>query len=213
MGVCSRRWGVVDFWEYPAMRIKPRGSDAERRAAVKADLDRARAIGPLQDPVCMPDCPDHTAGVHCHRSCVKAPVRLSSDPDAFPIEPLIAPLVFEIKRLGVFEPCWSCEGHNDNAGTLWKVPRVWFYADSVAHVRALAEAVATLSTRNRLTVPWHVVLTHSDPDNPDTSFSLEPAVDAAHAQLPALQADIERLAAGVAEEFRKACEDIATHAG
>jgi len=52
----------------------------------------------------------------------------------FPIESGIAPLVFELKRLGVFEPCWSCEGHNDPGGNLWKIPRVWFYCDSVVQV-------------------------------------------------------------------------------
>ena len=40
---------------------------------------------------------------------------LSSDPERYPIEPGIVPLVFALRGLRVFEPCWSCEGHDATA--------------------------------------------------------------------------------------------------
>ena len=95
----------------------------------------------MQAPVCVDACPDYDLRAGCRRDCAKAPARLSSDPDRFPVEEKIAPLVFELKKLGVFFPCWSCEGHNDPSGKLWKLPRVWFYADSVVHLRLLSDAI------------------------------------------------------------------------
>jgi hypothetical protein len=43
------------------------------------------------------------------------------------LEPLIESLDFELKNLPV-----------------WKIPRIWFYADSVEHIRTLADAVNRL---------------------------------------------------------------------
>lgn len=92
---------------------------------------------------------------------------LTSDA-AFPIEPLIAPLVYEMKRSGAFEPCWSCEGHNGADGALLKAPTVWFYC-APSYLRLLAGGLARL----RLHAPWRVVITHSDTDNPEPTFALE----------------------------------------
>lgn len=101
------------------------------------------------------------------------PLALTSDP-AYPIESLIVPLVFELNRAPGFKPCWSCEGHVAADGRLWKVPRVWFYADSLVHVRVLAEALASMAAGGATHVPWRVQVTHTDDANPDTLFSLEP---------------------------------------
>jgi hypothetical protein len=188
------------------MRIKAADHRPQARDALKRAMVRARTEGPVPEPVCSPCCPNYEARVGCHRRCEHAPVRLSSDPEAYPIEPRVAPLVFELKRLGVFDPCWSCEGHDHDhtPGALWKVPRVWFYADSVQHVRALSEALADLAIERRLSTPWRVVVTHSDDGNPATAFSLEPDAQPG-AVLSRLQADLDVLAETVAERFRAAC--------
>ncbi|MDJ0949419.1 MAG: hypothetical protein QNJ94_10900 [Alphaproteobacteria bacterium] len=124
---------------------------------------------------------------------------LSSDPNGYPLEAGIAPLVFEFNRLGVFDPCWSCEGHIGTDGDLWKVPRVWFYAESVVHVRVLAECLQDLSIAGRLNGTWQVVVTYSDSDNADTAFSLEPVVKDPIPSLGALQRDV----ATIAEELHR----------
>ena len=125
------------------------------------------------------------------------------------MEPLVAPLVFEIKKLGVFYPCWSCEGHADQAGNTLKIPRVWFYSDSVVHIRALTVAIDRLFNAGRLAARWHVVLTYSDPGNPDTTFSLEPEA-AADTSLSQLQGDLRVMADELARHFWLACDALAT---
>lgn len=120
---------------------------------------------------------------------------MSSDPERYPLENCIVPLVFELKRLEAFHPCWSCEGHNRPDGSLWKLPRVWFYCESVIHLRVLADAVKALHVAEKLSVPWRVALTHSDNDNTDTTFSLEPNIEGITVTLPALQRDVDTIAA------------------
>lgn len=187
------------------MRIAPR--PAARKSSVAREVRRAHALGPMPDPVCCSDCADYTAATRCHRYCPAAPCRLSSEGDRSPVEPLVAPLVFELKKLGVFHPCWSCEGHADKAGRLQKIPRVWFYADSVVHVRALAEALNKL-VAGRLSARWQVVLTHSDAVNPDTTFSLQPELDPENS-LNALHSDLRVLADELASAFWLACDALA----
>ncbi len=193
------------------MRIEPRQDSAARKRMVVRDVRRAHALGPMLDPVCCAHCADYRPPPGCHRYCPAAPRRLSSEGERSPVEPLVAPLVFELKKLGMFHPCWSCEGHADEAGELQKIPRVWFYADSVVHIRCLAEAVNRLSGASRLSARWQVVLTYSDPDNPDTTFSLEPASTGGVA-LPALQRDLRVMAEELALVFWRVCNSLAAQA-
>jgi hypothetical protein len=93
-------------------------------------------------------------------------------------------------------------GHTNQAGDLWKLPRIWFYSDSVVHVRALADAIDRLYAAR-----WRLVLTHSDAANPDTTFSLEPE-PAAGSVLSALQADLRVVAGELARQFVLACDAL-----
>ena len=161
----------------------------------------------MPDPACCAGCPDYRRSIGCHRNCPAAPQRLSSEGERSPVEPSVAPLVFELKRLGVFHPCWSCEGHTDQAGALSKIPRVWFYSDSVVHLRALADAIDHLHAARRLSARWHLVLTYSDPANPDTTFSLEPESAAANS-LTALQGDLRVMSDTLGREFLLACDTL-----
>lgn len=135
--------------------------------------------GRICDAKCVsacPDCGSTACQCRCSADCPVAPLLLSSDPENYPIEPAIMPLVFEMKRLGVFRPCWSCEGHQSPDGSVWKIPRVWFYSDSEVHLRLLSDGLKDLRIAKRLNCPWQVAVTFSDPENPETTFSLEPAV-------------------------------------
>jgi hypothetical protein len=132
---------------------------------------------------------------------------LSTDPTS-PIETRIVPLVFELKRAGVFHPCWSCEGHDDPAGRLQKIPRVWFYANSVVHLRALGKVVDRLVTEKSLSARWQIVLTYSDLANPDTTFSLEPANENGDLDLGHLHNDIVVIAQSLKQNFRSACDRL-----
>ena len=97
-------------------------------------------------------------------------------------------------------------GHADQAGNTLKIPRVWFYSDSVVHIRALTDAVNRLFLARRLAVRWHVTLTYSDPGNTDTTFSLEP--ESAGASLSELQGDLRALANELAQHFWSACDAL-----
>jgi len=124
------------------------------------------------------------------------------------VEPLVAPLVFELKRLGVFYPCWSCEGHADQTGKLRTIPRVWFYADSVVHIRGLAEAVNRLFNEHRLSARWNVIVTYSDADNPDTTFSLEPQATTEFS-LNGLHGDLRVMSEELEQTFWTICDTLA----
>lgn len=170
-------------------RLAKSAFDWQRIRQELADLMKPDAVRP---PVCSPDCQKYNE-IKCNRYCPDASAMLSSEPD-YPLEPNITPLVFELKRLGAFSPCWSCEGHNDKDGKLWKIPRVWFYADSVVHIRVLADAIAELYLAEKLNSRWEIVLTMSDPDNADTSFSLQPNVKEGEFKLGELQKDVDTIA-------------------
>jgi hypothetical protein len=168
------------------------GADAER---LREDLDEMLEADRRTGPVCGAAC-QRPGSPDCSRHCPDIPRALSSDPERYPLETRIAPLVFELKRLGVFEPCWSCEGHLKHDGTLWKLPQVWFYCRSVVHVRVLADGVKDLHVAGKLSAPWQVALTHSDDDNADTTFALKPALDRdTPGNLAGLQRDIDTIAA------------------
>ena len=187
------------------MRIKRHAGNAD---TFRAEIESACAPG-VEGRVCGDHCTVACArcgssGCQCRCSphCTDAPRGLSSDP-AFPIETLIAPLVFEMKRLGLFEPCWSCEGHARPDGAMHKSPSVWFYAKAMVHVRLLADGLVKLHGAGRLHTPWRVTVTFSDPNNPDTTFALEPALSAeAPVKLAQLQSDIAEIARALPDLMR-----------
>lgn len=183
------------------MKIGKRKDDRNRTSGVRNDIDVILRSGSDIEPVCAPNCPN--AGPNCSRHCSDIPRMASSDPDKHPLETLIAPLVFELKRLKAFIPCWSCEGHCAPDGTLWKIPRVWFYCDSVVHLRLLDSALKELNLAQRLNVPWRVALTFSEENNVDTTFSLEPALDGELPALTALQRDVDTIAEQLRDEVFK----------
>ncbi|WP_375201010.1 hypothetical protein [Hyphococcus sp.] len=173
------------------MRIERRQDVARETRTIDDSLEEMAHAAIRSGPVCASNCA-RAGTCPCVRDCPHIPETLSSDPQNFPIEKGVAPLAFEIKKLGVFTPCWSCEGHNDADGAMRNAPAVWFYAHSVTHVRVLSDAVADMLYDKRLSSPWQVRLTFSDPGNLSAAFSLEPVAGAP--DLSALQRDLAHLA-------------------
>ncbi len=167
------------------------------RATAKAAFTKCvegRVCGQSCTIICH-QCGSTSCQCSCSPYCPDAPEQLSCDPHKHPIERGIVPLVFEMKRLGLFYPCWSCEGHISKDGSLWKLPRVWFYCDSIVFVRLLADLIDSLKANAKLSVPWQVVVNFSDPDNPDTTFSLEPVPQIGdRSKLTSLQRDGDQIA-------------------
>ena len=184
------------------MRIERRDRTMERNRQLGADIAEAAFTKGVDGRVCgeqcilkCSQCGSSTCQCDCAPECPEAPRALSADPDRYPVEPGITPLVFEMKRLGLVRPCWSCEGHLRPDGSLWKVPAVWFYAKSLVHVRLLASGLERMRHAGKLSVSWRIAVTFSDPDNPETTFSLEPvrAFDN-EPSLPALRNDVAEIA-------------------
>jgi hypothetical protein len=148
---------------------------AEIVQAVRPPCATGRICGDACAMICA-QCGATTCQCACSPDCPDAAIALSSDPQAHPIEPGIVALVYAMTRIGLFAPCWSCEGHARADGSLWKLPTVWFYCDAMAHLRLLADGLARLTHARRLHAVWRVVVTFSDADNPRTTFALEPAV-------------------------------------
>lgn len=184
------------------MLIKPNqsgahsGEDLTRalRKIVSNQGAQGRVCGETCTMVCT-DCGSMSCQCMCQCDCPEAGKQLSTDPEKFPIEAGIVPLVYEMKREGTCIPCWSCEGHEHPDGSLWKIPRVWFYCSSMVHLRLIGNGVHALFISQKLKAQWQVIITHSDPGNADTTFSLEPCPDPeAKVTLDDLRADVLTLA-------------------
>ncbi len=175
-----------------------RCSAALRRFLAQPGPDRRRPC-----PGCRLPCPcsgSRDCPCACSPRCATAPRQMSSDPDRFPIEAGIVPLVYAFHCLGVCPPCWSCEGHEDVRGGLRRVPQVWFYADSAIYPRLVEEHLADLRMRRTLERDWHVVVTSHDPHDPCPAFRIEPAAE--KAPLAALRRDVARIAEGLRQGMR-----------
>jgi hypothetical protein len=171
-----------------------RNRRSELDDAAKVRLVEGRICGANCTAVC-PQCGAVNCQCQCSVDCPDAPAMMSEDPVREPIEPGVAPLVFAMKRLELFQPCWSCEGHTGLDGALWKLPKVWFYAKSMVGVRLLSDGVKALEQDKRLNGRWHVAVTFSDPDNVDTTFSLEPVTPIeGQVELADLQRDLDTIA-------------------
>lgn len=177
------------------------------RLAQKAALEELLAFdrqGPVRPcPGCGKTCPrcgSLACGCACGPDCPDEPRALSTDPDNFPIEAGIVPLVFALRKTALGQPCWSCEGHAGGDGGLWKRPGVWFYAAHQVAADLIAQHIWRLSFAGRLKLPWRVGLIATD--NPlDTTFAIEPDCrrDAA---LYDLRRDVETIAATLPREAR-----------
>ena len=125
---------------------------------------------------------------------------MSSEPDRFPIEPGIAPLVFALLLLRLCHPCWSCEGHTDATGALTRMPQVWFAADSVTYPRLILACLHTLHFKKRIASPWRVGLSLAEGDNPQPLFFIAPDVSLEAAPtLDSLRQDIRVIAGNLAD--------------
>lgn len=168
-------------------------SDSEVRPCPECDIACACSASATCACECSPDCPD-------------IPQRMSSEPDRYPIESGIAPLVYAFFTTRVCQPCWSCEGHEIAGDGEPKLPRVWFYSRSILYPRLVQELTEELKFKRKLSHAWCVrVLAYSN--NRDTRFSLEPVVvPGAPFRLANMQADSKIIASNLVEWIRERSE-------
>lgn len=176
------------------MKIDRRTLDQGRTEALRRRIEPLLKGSAGAPAPCVPTCPlDRPRD--CSRHCPNIPQALSSDPENYPIENGIAPLVFEVNRLGVFDTCWSCEGHNGSDGKLWKTPKVWFRAESQVHLGLLGQCLHDLRITGAVKAVWQVTLVSVDDQDVETLFCMEPRIEERAPQLSDLQADAQAIAA------------------
>ena len=191
------------------MRIKGPDPDPAFHRDYRGDLElllrqptsREARPCPGCDLVC-PKCGSQSCNCNCSPDCEAAPGMLSSDPDEHPIEADIVPLVYALYSLRMTPPCWSCEGHYNRQGELDKLPRVWFYARSLAIPNLLAELLAEPRIAGKLSLPWHVCLV-SWSEGIDVTFSVEPKVNPTDdPQLNLLRRDVRTIAESLEADMK-----------
>lgn len=153
------------------MRIEYDQLDIDYLDSIKKELNKFKVQTPHPMPICDPNCVDLN-NKSCNRFCDKISNMLSSDPK-MPIETAIAPLVFELKRLVVFKPVWSCEGH-EQFGEIRKIPRVWFNCMSVTWLKLLGDILMHLYNQKKTIALWEVKSVSVGREDIGALFSLEP---------------------------------------
>lgn len=156
---------------------------------------------------CWMACPCPERKDSCGHDCPGISTALSSDPQQYPLEIQIAPLVYELSKMRVYQPCWSCEGHETGTGDLWKLPQIWFYAGSDIQARLMADALRTLLGARALATEWEVAITRSAADDPETTYCLKPATQEP-VKLDQLQRDLTILTKQLPEAIRQQARNM-----
>lgn len=94
----------------------------------------------------------------CSPQCSNAAEALSEDPDKFPIEDNIVPLVFELTTMRLVQTCWSCEGHVSIDGKITKMPQISFYTEKPLYAQLISKHLSKLFWQKKLQYPWEITL-------------------------------------------------------
>jgi hypothetical protein len=110
----------------------------------------------------------------CSYNCPAATRNMSSDPDRYPIENGVVPIVYAFYTLRKLMPCWSCEGHLDGHERLFKQPKVWFYSTSSFYPKLVAQALSQMNAEKLLTHDWMVKILPFSQSMYTITYSVEP---------------------------------------
>jgi len=126
---------------------------------------------------------------------------LSSDP-RFEIESAILPLVFALNSTGVFQSCWSCEGH-DVEHQPRSAPSTWFYCEDFIFAELLTDHIYSLSVKKALHLPWQVELLGNLGRLDVPVLQLKPQFERVPIDLSQAQKDVRVLAEGLVTGLRE----------
>lgn len=161
----------------------------------------ASELAPCQN--CEKHIPDD-----CSASCANVHASLSSDPVNHPIESKVVPLVFELTSVRVIQPCWSCEGHFNQNGELWKLPQITFYSLSPIYPQLLLAHINQLKLNKKLSYDWHVVLTNFG-KSWHMSYSLEPNLNnISEPHLGKLQIDLTTISENLHDNIKIIAKNV-----
>lgn len=166
-----------------------------------ADLERLLSPPPDDGFRPCPGCRRQAGDTNCSPRCHEAAQALSSEPD-YPLESQVVAIVFELNSLRLLQACWSCEGHLDHEGKVWKLPQVSFYSFSPLYPQLLSNYLDRLAFRKQLHSPWNVTFT-SYGQMATNTYCLEPRLRV-EPDLTMLQRDLQVIGDQLAERIR--CE-------
>ena len=160
-------------------------------------------------PACVSPCScsgSSSCGCDCSWDCPSLPEQLSSDPEKYPIEKEIIPLVFAVNSLQHCPSYWSCEGHENEDGELLKVPRVNFYSNTTQIPSLITECLVILSYKKVTAYRWKVTSVGMT-DDLQSQYMIEPDMVLGEKNiLSILQQDVRKIASnlfsGVKEKAR-----------
>ena len=146
-----------------------------------------------------------SSAANCSTQCQYAPRMMSGEPEKFPIEAGIVPLVYALYSLRLVTPCWSCEGHLSNDGKIGKLPKVWFYSASSFYPKMIAQVLGSLQAHHKIGYSWMVRVLPFSQSTFSTTYSIE--ASPSDASLDALQKDIIVLGHQLRLEMLKLAND------
>ena len=145
-----------------------------------------------------------TTSKYCSYTCPYASKQMSADPEKYPIEQSIVPLVYAFYTLRLMMPCWSCEGHNDMQGHIFKTPKLWFYSANEFYPKLVAQFVSAYKGEGKISNHWSVRILPFSQSMFTTTYSLEPQeAIPSQTHLSSLQSDIKIIADNLREEMLK----------
>ncbi len=154
-----------------------------------------------------PGCNQHIP-VHCSPTCDRAAQALSIEPEKYPIEDKVVPLVFEIMATRLIQTCWSCEGHLDYESRLWKLPQVCFHTESQVYPKLMLIHLSRLYQAHMLTNAWHIVLTDMA-NTMGITYSIQPDLNRAEdIHLGALQLDLMTIAGNLHSALKQIAREL-----
>ena len=175
---------------------RPKTEYREQADALRSVLATTRTDIGRPCPHCNLTCPQCESTIctcQCGPDCPDAPRALSSDPEQFPIEAGIVPLVYALKLSGIALPCWSCEGHIGLEGNVWKLPTVLFYSNYPVYPALIVQHLNRLQNQNQLTYFWMVRVEQTD-NTCDITYSIMPVAEGgSHLDLKSLRNDMRKI--------------------
>ena len=164
-------------------------------------------------PPCQ-NCEEHKA-YQCSPKCPEAPRSLSIEPDRYPLEAKVVPFVFALRTMRLMQTCWSCEGHMNPEGEIWKTPQISFYSTSSIYPKLLINHIGRLKSEKKLAYEWRIVLSDYGQKPWAVTYTVEPILESVDPpRLGALQGDLlkigEDLADHIANEARSLLRQISS---
>ena len=168
----------------PTMKIKDHHFNIEDTSKVKIELlDLLRQPSDKDERPCpgcrltFPGVDSTTSTANCSMNCPAAPLQMSSDPDRFPIEKHVVPVVYSIYSLKLMMPCWSCEGHLDKSQNITKMPKIWFYSVSPFYAKLVSQVLSDLRQKRDLENDWIVRILPFSQSMFTLTYCIEPVKD------------------------------------